>query len=73
MAASVTLRGDYQLTAKAADAANTNYVFGGRTTGETNAPFVLARPGLSYGTSSRVIIRTDPAGTKHDPIRQSDE
>jgi len=54
---------DYQLTAKAADAANTNYVFGGRTTGETNAPFVYGSAGLPYGTSYRVIIRTDPAGT----------
>ncbi len=54
---------DYQLTAKAADAANTNYVFGGRTTGETGAPFVYGTAGLSYGRSYGVIIRTDPAGT----------
>ncbi len=54
---------DYQLTAKAADAANTNYVFGGRTTGESGAPFVYGTAGLAYGTSYRVIIRTDPAGT----------
>jgi PKD repeat protein len=54
---------DYQLTAKAADAANTNYVLGARTTGESGAPFVYGTTGLSYGTSYRVIIRTDPAGT----------
>ena len=54
---------DYQLTAKAANVANTNYVFGGRTTGETGAPFVYGSAGLTYGTSYRVIIQTDPAGT----------
>jgi PKD repeat protein len=54
---------DYQLTAKAADAANTNYVLGGRTTGEAGAPFVYGTTGLSYGRSYSVIIRTDPAGT----------
>ena len=54
---------DYQLTAKAADVANTNYVFGGRTTGESGAPFVYGAAGLSYGTSYRVIIQTDPAGS----------
>jgi PKD repeat protein len=54
---------DYQLTAKAADAANTNYVLGGRTTGEAGAPFVYGTAGLSYGRSYSVIIRTDPAGT----------
>jgi DNA/RNA endonuclease G (NUC1)/PKD repeat protein len=53
----------YQLTAKAADAANTNFLLGARTTGESGAPFVYGATGLSYGTSYRVIIRTDPAGT----------
>jgi DNA/RNA endonuclease G (NUC1)/PKD repeat protein len=54
---------NYQLTAKAADSANTNYVFGGRTTGEAGAPFVYGTTGLSYGTTYRVIIQTDPSGT----------
>ena len=54
---------NYQLTAKAADGANTNYVIGTRTTGEAGAPFVFGTAGLSYGNSYRVIIRTDPAGT----------
>jgi endonuclease G len=53
----------YQLTAKAADAANTNYVLGARTTSESGAPFVFGTTALSYGTSYRVIIRTDPAGS----------
>ncbi len=64
---------DYQLAAKAADAANTNYVFGGRTTGESGAPFVYGATGLAYGTSYRVIIRTDPAGQQHGPVCQPDE
>ncbi len=54
---------NYQLTAKAADNANTNFVLGARTTGDISAPFVYGTTGLSYGTSYRVIIRTDPAGT----------
>jgi DNA/RNA endonuclease G (NUC1)/PKD repeat protein len=54
---------DYQLTAAAADAGNTNYVFGGRTTGESGAPFVYGAAGLTYGSSYRVIIQTDPAGS----------
>jgi DNA/RNA endonuclease G (NUC1)/PKD repeat protein len=54
---------NYQLTAKAADAANTNYVIGGRTTSESGAPFVYGTTGLSYGTAYRLIVRTDPAGT----------
>jgi PKD repeat protein len=54
---------NYELTAKAGDNANTNYVLGARTTGESGAPFVFGTGGLSYGTSYRVIIRTDPLGT----------
>jgi len=57
------LTANYQLTAKASDVANTNYVLGARTTGEAGAPFVYGTTGLGYGTSYRVIIRTDPAGT----------
>jgi PKD repeat protein len=53
----------YQLTAKAGDNGNTNYVLGARTTGESGAPFVFGTTALSYGTSYRVIIRTDPMGS----------
>jgi DNA/RNA endonuclease G (NUC1)/PKD repeat protein len=54
---------NYQLTAKAADAANTNYVFGGRTTGQPGAPFVYGTTALSYDTTYRVILQTDPMGS----------
>ncbi|HUJ09718.1 MAG TPA: DNA/RNA non-specific endonuclease [Verrucomicrobiae bacterium] len=53
----------YQLTAKAGDSGNTNYVLGARTTDEPAAPFVFGTTRLSYGISYRVILRTDPLGT----------
>jgi PKD repeat protein len=52
---------NFRLSAKAGDAANTNYVLGVRVTGQTGDPYTFGATGLSYGTQYRVIVQA-PAG-----------
>jgi hypothetical protein len=54
---------NYRVSARAADAANTNFVFAARTTGQTAAPYAFGTQPLNYGTEYRVIVQTDPAGS----------
>src|ERR1043166_2638294 len=54
---------NYRLTARTPNAANTNFVFGVRITGETGDPFTFGTAGFSYGTQRRVIIEADSGGT----------